>query len=63
MITVTQAAALLGISSRRIRVLIAQGRIPGAKLERHPMQPRAFWMVPDAPVISPPKRAVRDDTR
>jgi excisionase family DNA binding protein len=48
-ITVTQAAASLGISARRVRVLIAEGRIKAVALT-----PR-MYMVREPVTISPPK--------
>jgi excisionase family DNA binding protein len=62
MITVAQAAARLGISARRVRVLIAEGRIKAVALT-----PR-MYMVHEPVVIQPPKtrsaprKAVRDTT-
>lgn len=43
-ITVTQAAARLGLSTRRVRLLCAQGRIPGAKLV--PGVVRPYYILP-----------------
>jgi len=50
-ITVAQAAARLGISTRRVRVLIAEGRIKAVALT-----PR-MYMVHEPVVIQPPSRA------
>jgi len=49
MITVAQAAARLGISARRVRVLIAEGRIKATAIT-----PR-MYMVREPVVIAPPK--------
>jgi excisionase family DNA binding protein len=56
MLTVTQAAAFLGISARRVRALIAEGRIKAVTVT-----PR-MYMVREPVVISPPKTrsALRD---
>jgi len=48
-LTVTQTAARLGISARRVRVLIAEGRIKAVALT-----PR-MYMVREPVVIAPPK--------
>lgn len=46
MITATDAAALLGVTPRRVQALCQQGRIRGArKLGRD-------WLLPDRPRIS-----------
>lgn len=47
MITITQAAALLGVSPARLRVLCRDGRIPGAK------RVGAVWLLPDRPKVKP----------
>ena len=47
MISVTQAAAALGISTQRVRLLIAQGRIRGAVK----LNPR-LWLLPNNPKVS-----------
>ncbi len=46
-ITVTAAALLLGLSTRRVRLLASQCRIKGAKL----INPRCY-LIPDPPVVS-----------
>ena len=51
MITVSQAAARLGISARRVRVLIAEGRIKATALTTR------MYMVHEPVVIQPPSRA------
>jgi excisionase family DNA binding protein len=48
MITVIQAAARLGISARRVRVLISQGRIKAVKIT-----PR-MWLVNEPAKVLPP---------
>jgi len=53
MITSTQSAAVLGLSGRRIRRLLQQGRIPGAVLVG---AGKGFWLVPDNPVIQPVRK-------
>ena len=40
-ISITKAAEKWGISTRRIRILCTEGRIPGA------YKPRAYWQIPD----------------
>lgn len=50
MITVVQAAKKLKVSERRVRVLCAQERIPGAqKVGRD-------WLLPDKPTVTPAER-------
>jgi excisionase family DNA binding protein len=46
MIGTTEAATLLGVSARRVRVLCDQGRIPGAKLVGK------TWTLPNSPVVN-----------
>ena len=50
MITVTQAAARLGLSGARVRVLIAEGRIAAVKIT-----PR-MWLVTEPVKVLPPPR-------
>ena len=50
MITSTQAAVLLGLSGRRVRRLLQQGRIAGAVLVG---AGKGFWLLPDEPVVQP----------
>lgn len=40
-ISITKAAEKWGISTRRIRILCTEGRIPGA------YKPRKYWVIPD----------------
>ena len=47
-LTVTQAAAILGLSGARVRVLIAEGRIPAEKVS-----PR-LYLVHEPVAIAPP---------
>jgi hypothetical protein len=49
MISLAQAALLKNLSTRRLRVLCAQGRIQGAKRVGY------SWIVPTNCVIKPPK--------
>lgn len=51
MITVAQAAAQLGVSPRRVRALIAEGRIKAVALT-----PR-MYMLREPVTIAPPKSA------
>lgn len=46
MISAKEAAKLLGVSDRRIRVLCEEGRIPGAKKVGG-----AGWILPDKPKV------------
>jgi len=55
MLTVTQAAARLGISARRVRVLIAEGRIKAVALT-----PR-MYMVREPVKVLPPKGKQKND--
>jgi hypothetical protein len=50
MITVKQAAGLLGFSTMRVHHLLKQRRIRGAR------QLGRFWFLPDHPVVQPPKK-------
>ena len=50
MISVTQAATLLGVSARRMRVLCAQDRVRGA------VKVGGMWILPDNPRVSPAGR-------
>lgn len=45
MMTVRDAAARWGVSPQRVRVWLAAGRIPGAKLVQSPAGP--YWTIPD----------------
>lgn len=47
--TVQQAAEALGLTDARVRQLLIEGRIRGAK------KFGKAWMLPDNPVIAPPK--------
>lgn len=50
MISLTFAASLLGVSTRRLRTLCEAGRVPGAtKVGR-------VWILPDAPVVTKAER-------
>ena len=40
-ISITKAAEKWGISTRRIRILCTEGRIPGA------YKPRKYWKIPE----------------
>ena len=51
MISVAQAAPLLGIKVRRVQTLCKQGRIPGAIFVGIP--PRHTWQLPNRPKITP----------
>lgn len=53
MISVKEAATLLKISERRVRVLCAENRIKGAK------KIGPTWVLPGKPVISPAPRTLR----
>ena len=46
MISITQAATLLGVSGRRMRVLCAQDRVSGA------VKVGGMWILPDNPTVS-----------
>jgi hypothetical protein len=48
--SVTQAAKLLGVSARRMRVLCAQDRVSGAQ------KVGGMWVLPDNPRVSPAGR-------
>jgi excisionase family DNA binding protein len=48
-ITVKAAAEILGVSDARVRQLLLESRIRGAK------KIGRDWMLPDKPVIAPPK--------
>jgi len=50
MISVTQAAKLLGVSGRRMRVLCAQDRVRGA------VKVGGMWILPDNPTVLPAGR-------
>jgi excisionase family DNA binding protein len=50
MLTVTQAAAKLGISARRVRVLCEQGRIKAEKVSAR------LWLINEPVKIQPPKQ-------
>lgn len=50
MISVEQAAQILGVSPRRVRTLCAQERIKGAKLVS------GVWVIPSKPVVIPGDR-------
>ena len=50
MISAAQAAERLGISERRVRVLCAEERIPGAALIS------GVWVLPDKPEVLPATR-------
>ena len=50
MISITQAAKLLGVSGRRMRVLCAQDRVSGA------VKVGGMWVLPDNPTVSPAGR-------
>ena len=55
MISVTQAATLLGVCRRRVTELCAAGRIAGAyKLD--PAKKKSSWLLPDNPIVSPAGR-------
>jgi|NOAtaT_6_FD_contig_121_479729_length_593_multi_2_in_0_out_0_2 predicted site-specific integrase-resolvase len=43
--TVKEAAAQWGVSPQRVRVWLADGRIPGATLVQTPVGP--YWAIPD----------------
>jgi len=51
MISVAEAAPLLGIKVRRVQELCKQGRIKGAYLDGIP--PRTTWQLPNRPKITP----------
>ena len=53
MITSSQAAVVLGLSGRRVRRLLQEGRIVGAVLVG---AGKGFWLVPDSPVVQPVER-------
>jgi len=50
MITVSQAAARLGMSARRVRVLCEQGRIKAEKVSAR------LWLIDEPVKIQPPNR-------
>ncbi|MFN3961351.1 MAG: helix-turn-helix domain-containing protein [Fimbriimonadaceae bacterium] len=43
--TAREAAARWGVSPQRVRVWLAAGRIPGAKLIQSPAGP--YWVIPE----------------
>lgn len=49
MLTLTQAAAKLDLSTARVRLLCTQGRVPGAK------KIGRDWFTPDEPRVKAPK--------
>ena len=53
MISVKEAATILGISERRVRVLCAERRIKGVK------KIGTTWVLPGNPVISPAPRTLK----
>lgn len=53
MISTKQAAAILGVSDRRVRALCKQGRIQGAVMVGK------AWVLPDVPVVLPVTRRKR----
>lgn len=49
--TATEAAEEVGISSRRLRKLLQQGRVQGAEKAGH------MWLIPPPVTILPPRNA------
>ena len=55
MISITQAATLLGVCRRRMNELCATGRVAGA-YKLNPAKKRSPWLLPDNPHVSPAGR-------
>lgn len=54
LISVTDAATLLGYHQSRVRQLLAEGRIKGAR------KVGSVWVIPHPPTVLPPRDAPRD---
>ena len=51
MISITQAAKLLGVCRHRVTKLCATGRISGAR-KLDPAKKTSPWLLPDNPIVS-----------